>query len=177
MKYDNPNELLLYTLAIITNSKNVLELGVREGYSTRALLQAIDETNGHLYSVDIEDRRNLYNNHKWTFRQCDAIRFLANSDLSNIDLIFIDDWHSRDHVSKELEIIHKNVKINTLIVMHDTMVNSNDYNFNVKTNLEGEFADGGPAQALFNFLANHPKDYEYLTIPVDHGLTILRRVT
>jgi len=101
--------LTLFSFALSLNAKNILELGVRHGDSTLPLLMATQYTEGHVTSVDIDETSfipppNFKNN--WTFVKENALDFLHNSDKTRpFDLIYVDDWHSYEHVKKEMEYI------------------------------------------------------------------------
>ena len=51
----------------IKNIKNIhiLELGVRDGISTKMFLQLCNDNKGKLISVDIDDCSNLFNDKNW----------------------------------------------------------------------------------------------------------------
>ena len=44
----------------------ILELGVKEGRSTKMFLEICDKNNGNLISVDVDNYANLFNNKNWT---------------------------------------------------------------------------------------------------------------
>jgi len=48
-------QALLYAIVRGTNAKLVYEIGVRQGFSTRAILEALSKTGGRLVSCDIVD--------------------------------------------------------------------------------------------------------------------------
>ena len=109
------------------------------------------------------------------------MEFLKSYD-KQIDLIFIDDWHEYSHVLAELELIKDKVSSAGLITMHDTMYGNWEPNYHVDMNPEcprygKEFANGGVYQALKDFTEKYPNEWEFCTIPVDHGLTILRKIS
>jgi len=63
------------TANIPIKNKVVVELGTRKGNSTRALLAAVNDSGGHLYSVDIGNCRQvvgaLGRERNWTFTKGD----------------------------------------------------------------------------------------------------------
>jgi predicted O-methyltransferase YrrM len=103
--------LTLYSIALGSKAKKILELGVRNGDSTRPLLAATIKNGGHLTSVDINETK--FNpgysfDRYWTFVKQDALEFLkAQNPSEPYDLIFLDDWHSYEHVKKELDEIDR----------------------------------------------------------------------
>ena len=74
---------------------NVLEIGVRGGVSTSALLAGIEDHGGHLYSVDI-DPCNIFAGHKdWTFVQADSQKWTPFIDVVEVfDVALIDGDHT-----------------------------------------------------------------------------------
>lgn len=178
--------IVLLSLICSINAKNVLELGVRHGGTNRPLLIGVHLTDGHLTSVDINPpsfREDLGSPHppaelcnKWTFHQTDAIQFLTNT-TQKYDLIFVDDWHGSEHVYKELSLIKNLLNERSLIVLHDLMHSFNDPHYNKNHYPQGnEFEGTGPYGGVIKFVQENP-DFEFVTIPVNHGLTILRKAT
>jgi predicted O-methyltransferase YrrM len=119
------HSLTLYSIAIGMNAKRILELGVRNGASTGPLLLAATKNGGHLTSVDINDTSfsPAFDQRKnWTFVKKDAVEFLRNEKVNEpYDLIFIDDWHSYEHVKAELEEVDRLVSPRSVILLHDLM--------------------------------------------------------
>jgi predicted O-methyltransferase YrrM len=94
----------LFAISLASKGKTYVELGVREGYTTEPLLEAAKLNNGHLWSVDVENSTEFKpSDNSHTFVKSCALEFLKNwpSD-KKIDFIYIDDWHSYEHVKKEL---------------------------------------------------------------------------
>jgi methyltransferase family protein len=84
---------------------NVLEIGVRHGASTCALLVGVEEHGGHVYSVDIEDCSRLFYGHpQWTFIQSDSrmVRAIMSVIPKYLDLLFIDGDHTWGGVFSDL---------------------------------------------------------------------------
>ena len=186
----NQHMLTISSLAIANKCKNIIELGVRFGDSTVPLLFAatVLGENSRVTSVDIESPEeqskrigkpiadfNEEFNSRWKFVKQDAISFLKEQE-EKIDLIFIDDWHGEGHVFEELTIIDKLIDNTSLILLHDAMYYGNHPNYNESVMPEGhEFEGKGVYGALMRFVEEYP-NYEYCTIPINHGLTILRKV-
>ena len=169
--------MTLFSIAISIKAKNIVELGVRLGNTTPPLLMAAEKLNGNLYSVDIEDRiwdipipENLKKH--WKFCECDSIEFLEKWDRSKtIDLILIDDLHTYEHVSRELKIIYDLVTPSSVVLLHDLMYKwAPKYHSDLKA--RDQWAHGGPYRAVNEL---NKKRWEFSTIPVCNGLTILRK--
>jgi predicted O-methyltransferase YrrM len=167
--------LTFFSIALQMKTKKILELGVRDGGSSYPFLVASKVLGGHVTSVDI-------NSNVWrppedlaqyqTFIQSDAIEFLTNN-TEKYDLIYVDDWHSYPHVKKELEEIDRVSDENTIILLHDLMGNCEpNYWSPIDYDKNGEWGLGGPYRAVEELDKNK---WEWMTIPINHGLTILRK--
>lgn len=177
---DSDKHLLpLYSLVIASNAKNIIELGTRHATTALPLIMGAEKTGGFVYTVDIMDCSHDINKMVserfkpfYEFVHQDAILFLQNWDpKKSIDLIFIDDWHSYEHVKKELEIINGLVSTRTIILLHDLMYET-DPEYHSDLNAIPEFGNGGPCRAVFEL---DPKIWEFSTLPWNNGLTILRK--
>ena len=171
--------LTLFSIVIQLKAKRILELGVRKGTTTLPLLNASKYTNGHVTSVDInptifecpeELRRN------WTFIQSDSLAFLekdfVNQEKETWDLVYIDDFHAYKHVKKELEYLDYRITPKSVILIHDCMYNTEPYYHTDLSLDDGQWAEGGPYRAVAELNKNF---WEFSTIPVCNGLTILRK--
>lgn len=169
--------LTLYSIALGSKAKKILELGVRNGDSTRPLLAATIKNGGHLTSVDINETK--FNpgysfDRYWTFVKQDALEFLKSQNPSEpYDLIFLDDWHSYDHVKKELDEIDRLVSPKTVILIHDLMYgNTCPHYHSDLTQKDGQWANGGPYRAVAELSSQF---WEFSTLPYNNGLTLLRK--
>ena len=101
----------------------ILELGVREGVSTKMFLDVCDQNNGNLISVDILDCSGVSNNPRWKFIHSSDDNFELINKLLNqkIDILFIDSLHEPNHVRKVFYNYFNFVKINGLIFIDDVV--------------------------------------------------------
>jgi len=101
---------------------NVLELGVRAGISTTALLAGVEAHGGHVWSVDKDDCSAVWAGHpQWTFVQADSLDPFAIPVLYfGYDLLFIDTEHTEERTLAELHRHGRHVKRGGLIMLHDT---------------------------------------------------------
>jgi predicted O-methyltransferase YrrM len=116
--------LMLYHLAQTMSAPTLVEFGVALGRSTCVLLQAAEETNGHLYSFDVVDCSNVAVSNAWTFTQesdqnVENILNRIPAMASGIDLLHIDSLHSRDHVLRLLLKWYPHIKPGGYITFHD----------------------------------------------------------
>lgn len=176
-KGDSDRHLMsLYGITLGSKAKTIIELGVRNGDTTLPLTLAAKENGGHVYSVDINDTSySLPNELKGnqTFIKSDAITFLEKWD-GDIDLIYIDDWHSYEHVKKELEILDSKVSPSTVILLHDLMYGETCpfYHSDLTDNAGLQWNHGGPYRAVAEL---NQQFWEFSTLPWNNGLTILRK--
>lgn len=179
--------LILFSLIISLKYKNILETGTASGGSAYPLLLGAYLNDGKLTSIDngnfpvhrdwvkniplegIEQHDNLI--------ITDSINFLKETN-EIYDFIFIDDWHEYNHVLTQLEIIRERNLISSsgIITMHDTMYGNFEPKYREELNSTGEFGNGGVYKAIKDFIKKYPDEWEYSTLPVDHGFTILRKI-
>lgn len=116
--------LRLYRLVteIPLDDKVVVELGLSKGESTTALLAAVNDSGGHLFSVDILEclhaRDRLVDEPNWTFIQGDDMEVVKGWDRP-IDHLFIDTSHTFEHTLAELREWGVWVKESGSISLHD----------------------------------------------------------
>ena len=96
---------------------NCLEIGVRSGCSTSALLAGIEEHGGHLYSMDIDDCRVFDGHPNWTFMNIDTVQGKAELPAKEWELAFIDGDHSYEGALSDLTKFGIKAK---RIFVHDT---------------------------------------------------------
>lgn len=170
--------LTLFSISLSLNCKSILELGVRNGDTTLPFLLAVAETDGCLESVDVnstnfdcpEELRN-----RWTFHHKNSLDFLKEKfyKKQKYDLIYVDDWHSYDHVKQELHYIDALTSPGGLVILHDLMYGNTCPYYHVDlTTCSPQWANGGPYRAVAEL---DPNFWEFSTIPVNNGLTILRK--
>lgn len=129
-RHTDINEYLLslYWASMQMNAKTIVELGA--GQSTYALLVAAIETDGILYSIDVDEEykaplRN-YPQGKEFLKHKSLIQ-IAGDDIEvvetwdkEIDFLLIDTSHLYDHTKRELETWPDFVRPGGIIAMHDT---------------------------------------------------------
>jgi predicted O-methyltransferase YrrM len=142
----------------------VLEIGVRGGISTSALLLGLKEHehegthSGHLWSVDIASCGHLYDDPDWTFLHAhsvvDAKRILA-SIPSELDVFFLDSSHDLEETRSELKIYAPLVREGGKILCHDV-----------------DLAGAGVRQALEEYAASIGKQPSYHTGSFGLGILV-----
>lgn len=143
----------------------ILEFGVRHGYSTRLFLDYCEKNQGKLYSVDIDDCRNVSNSSNWKFIQSrdDNFEFLLTKLPKEFDLIFIDSFHNAEHVKKIFYYYYSFLKKNGLILIDDInwILYSKD---KVKNNFNSEINNNELFFTLLEILNNN---YDNINIKFD----------
>jgi predicted O-methyltransferase YrrM len=88
---------LLSLLVLATNARRVLEIGTSNGYSTLWLADAVEQTGGHLISVEINPERTALARVNLEraalsaeLRTADAAEVLPTLDPESVDLVFVD---------------------------------------------------------------------------------------
>jgi predicted O-methyltransferase YrrM len=172
--------MTLFSIALGVKAKNILELGVRDGTTSTPLLLAASLTSGRLTSVDLSATSFVPPNKlkkNYEFVQSDAIAFLKKSveAKKRYDLIYVDDWHTYAHVKQEVALISQIIDENTVVLLHDLMGAGHHPNYWCPTSARWhgtEWEGGGPFKAVCEL---NTDEFEWATIPVNHGLTILRK--
>jgi SAM-dependent methyltransferase len=103
----------------------VLELGVRGGISTTALLAGVEERGGVVWSVDIDPASAaIFEGHaQWRFALADSRDVDAVSALGlerPLDVLFVDTIHTYEQVRDELGAWGEWVRPGGVILFHDT---------------------------------------------------------
>jgi hypothetical protein len=103
----------------------VLELGVRGGVSTSALLAGVEQRGGAVWSVDVDpSSSDTYPGHpQWHFVCCDSrdpAPLAVAGFPSTIDVLFIDTLHEYEQVRDELSIWGPRVSRSGIVLLHDT---------------------------------------------------------
>jgi hypothetical protein len=77
-------------------------------------------------------------------------------------------------VKREIELIENLIDEKSIVLLHDSMGLNNHPNYTKTINYpsDSEWGEGGVYRALEEL---DPNKWEWSTIPVNHGLTILRK--
>lgn len=122
---ENPSDINehLPTLVEICSrleAKKVIELGVRGGTSTIAWLYGLCETDGQLFSVDVNQPPPLRHT-RWTFIQgYDTDPFVLRQLPDEVDVVFVDTDHRYDLTLDEIRLYAPRVRSGGCMVFHDT---------------------------------------------------------
>ena len=92
---------------IIEKIKNIqkiqiLELGVRNGFSTKKFIELCNINDGYLTSIDIDDCQKVIKSDRWKFIHSSDDNFEKIDKIipKALDFIYIDSFHEAKHVEK-----------------------------------------------------------------------------
>ena len=177
-KLDSDRHLIsIFSIALASKGEVYVELGVREGHTSEPLHKAAELNLGKLWSVDVNEPteyRPPDNTAHYEFKKIDSIKFLEEWPKHiKMDVVFVDDWHSYEHVKKQLELLDKCVGPSSIILLHDLMYGNTEPFYHTDLTLtDGQWAEGGPYRAVSEL---NPQFWEWSTLPWNNGLTILRK--
>lgn len=99
----------------------ILEFGVHAGYSTSMFLDICKLNNGKLYSVDVNDYSQNFNDPNWNFIKSrdDNYEYVEKLIPEKVDVILIDTLHKPDHVKKILYNYYPKLNKGGLIIIDD----------------------------------------------------------
>ncbi len=100
----------------------ILEFGVREGVSTKMLIELCETHSENLYSIDARDCKSVSKSKRWNFIQSrdDNFEFLKNKIPKKFDIIFLDTLHEAQHVKKIFYYYYKFLKTDGFFFIDDT---------------------------------------------------------
>jgi predicted O-methyltransferase YrrM len=123
----------IYWLARNAPGRILIELGVRSGDSTRALLAAAKDADKHVVSYDQDgdayDVRKVTENHGipwsefdglWNCHRSDSVKAADQWLNRQLGFVFVDTNHDYDLTSRELAAWSPLIMLGGLIVLHDT---------------------------------------------------------
>ena len=141
-----PYVLMLYELVYENKMSNVLELGVRQGQSTRTILSALEELGGGtLTSIDLRDRTDRI---KSTFpsllQYWDSIvgdsheqSTLDKVSKKKYDMLLLDGDHSISGIRSDYKMYVPLVKKGGIVLIHD-IYNENETMIDFWSEVEAE---------------------------------------
>jgi predicted O-methyltransferase YrrM len=118
--------MLLYTLIVLLERKNVLEIGCANGYSSIFLASALEKTGGNLTSYEhsqesikeAQENKKKFSLKNWNIVEGDAL-FLLEKETQVFDMVFIDAMkkHTLSFFQKSLPLLSSS----PLIVVDDVI--------------------------------------------------------
>jgi len=145
------------TVNLPWKTKLVVELGVRGGNSTVALLAAVNDSGGYLFSVDIRDCSKVFvGEPNWAFTLGNDLD-VVKSWIWPIHHLFIDTSHKFEHTLNELQEWGKFLVQGGIISLHDTV------------------SAPGVARAIEHYLRANPERFSYENFVECNGLGVLTK--
>ena len=141
-----------------------IEYGVRSGENLEEISQIVEKS----YGIDINDRPNALQNNNITYFKGYTDDFSENIlPFIKFNYAFIDADHSFESCMKDFDNIYKYIETGGLIFLHDTYPTLEDMlspifcNDCYKTPIE---------------IKNKYKNLEIITLPLNPGVTIIRKL-
>lgn len=165
----NHIELIEYFVRMI-KPRNFMELGVQFGETTKRIIPHIV---GDYYAVDMERTQNIdyseknYNNFHFIHKTTDDFFNGLDSPLA-LEMVFIDACHSHEATYRDFLNVKKHLVNDGIIFMHDM------YPKDIESTNSG--LSGDCYKTAEKIRKEHYTEFEILTIPVEPGIAILRKV-
>jgi predicted O-methyltransferase YrrM len=109
---------------IEADAQQVIELGVRSGVSTVALLSGLEQTGGSLWSCDVGHvtvPAEVSSHPAWTLVHGDDVSAeVQRLAPPSCDVLFIDTSHTEKHTFRELAAYGPKLKPGGIVICHDT---------------------------------------------------------
>ena len=154
--------LLIYLFAKIHGSKNILEIGSAEGYSSYYLAEIAKENGGMYYGIDInpglvERVDKLLGDLPYKMICADTKKMEKIDFTDSLDIVWIDGEHTTEAVMHEIELIYPLLKDRgfSFVFIHDIV-------------------DMGNSGAWLK-LKSDPR-FESIGLEANYGLGILRKL-
>jgi len=145
-----------YNLVLISKSKNILEIGTSNGYSTIWLAEAAKQNKGRVLTIEISENKIKMAKENFNRAKLKNIKIIQGDAIKEIpklkekyDFMFIDAI-KKDYI-KYLKLNEKNLKKNSVIVADNAII----------------FKD--KMQDYLNYLQNN-KNYSSVLVPIGTGV-------
>ncbi len=169
---------LLYLVAKMCSARNILEIGCFTGYSTICLARAVQETGGHVDSLEINDELEDIIRGGWKKAGVENIAELHLGDaLESIeklkgkgriyDLVYID-ANKREYLDY-YKALAPLLKSGSVILADDTMLGGKVYQNPVSTDKQTQ------GLVEFNDFIRDDSSVEVVILPIRDGLSIIRK--
>lgn len=146
MKYLNDFSQVLEQFISINDHKQIVEIGVCDGWSTVALCNAANKTGGKVYGYDLWDTHGIFNQfasmaskskvqalcesynftnfelHQKNTRDPDFSDFLKKTTGGLVDFAFIDGCHSYAGALNDLQAVYPLLSNTGIVAFHDTLM-------------------------------------------------------
>ena len=188
----------IFAEAVAARPRLIIELGTRDGMSTRALLAAGEIAGAHVLSIDIADCAQLdlpqRFRARWSFVRADDVAFAgepfaafcaARGQAALADVIFVDTSHLYEHTRAEIAAWAPRLAPAGTMMFHDTnMADGWFRKLDAKAERGWDNRRGviraieelvGRRYDEATYFADVASGYEIRHVPWSNGLTIMRR--
>jgi predicted O-methyltransferase YrrM len=167
----------IYFLARMAKAKLIVELGVRSGESTRALVAAANDLGADVRSIDIagdayrvqevtESRGIQLDWSRWLCCKCDSGDAASLFGVWSVDMLFVDTTHEFNQTRREIAAWSPKMRDSGIMAFHDTALDEPNRD--------------GVLPAIRDFLAKSPAKWNFENhmniAPGDTGFGFLRQV-
>lgn len=157
----------IYLKTLEMNPKQIVELGVRGGESSKMFNYVNEEIDSKIVGVDVDDCDYSFVKNGTFYKVSDTIfhAFYNSMYGSNIDVLFIDTSHYYDHTVQEIKFWFPLLSQKALVIFHDTNLN-NEYVRKNRTKGVGWDNQRGVIRAIeeyFNTQFDETQNFTYTT--------------
>ena len=164
----------------------VLEIGVRGGHSTSALLAGVEKNGGVVMSVDISDCSSLYAGHpQWKFIKSSSQN--PKLKVPPLDMVLIDGDHTREGFRADLERFWPHLNPGGYMLCHDIAPEPGKSledspgeiisQCQLSTGQTLEFRDNYPSKGIGEefekFCREHGEEAEWQKLPGKYGMGVI----
>ncbi|MCU1305186.1 MAG: hypothetical protein JWQ87_5470 [Candidatus Sulfotelmatobacter sp.] len=147
-----------------------LEIGVRDGASTAALLGGVEKNGGLVLSVDAQDCGSLFAAHpQWKFIQSNSQN--PKLKVPPLDVLLIDGDHTREGYRADLERFYPLVKDGGIILTHDIKP---EPGMTLEDHPGSDYPSIAIREEFFKFAAEHNLEHEEIPGKFGMGMMIKR---
>ena len=101
--------------------KTFIDIGIRDGDSSRELLTGVEQNDGEIFGIDVANITKDFINHpKYTFIRGESVEIASQWNAQKADVIFIDTTHVDTYVLCELYYWWDLLNEGGIMALHDT---------------------------------------------------------
>tara|TARA_X000000950_G_scaffold254220_1_gene317817 strand:- start:64 stop:684 length:621 start_codon:yes stop_codon:yes gene_type:complete len=154
----------------------ILELGVRHGFSTKKFIELCDSNDGFLISVDIKDCSDVIKSDRWKFIHSSDDNFeeVDKFITKDLDFILIDSLHEPNHVEKVFYHYYNFLKKKGICIIDD--ISWLPYSKNQKRDKEfSEHINRSTFKKILEIFNENQKNFELEFYFRDSGYAIITK--
>ena len=158
------------------DKRQILELGVRHGFSTKKFIELCDSNDGFLISVDIKDCSDVIKSDRWKFIHSSDDNFeeVDKFITKDLDFILIDSLHEPNHVEKVFYHYYNFIKKKGICIIDD--ISWLPYSKNQKRDKEfSEHINRSTFKKILEIFNENQKNFELEFYFRDSGYAIITK--